>query len=114
MVGCEGPTVQGSHRPSNIPLIRACVHAKLFQLCPTLGDPTNCSPPGSSVHEILQARILEWIAISSFRRSFETRDRILISYVSCIGRLPHPPWSNPSIPTAGTGILFLSWLLSRP
>ena len=33
------------------------------QSCPTLCDPTNCSPPGSSVHGILQARILEWIAI---------------------------------------------------
>ena len=34
------------------------------QLCPTLCDPVDCSPPGSSVHEILQARILEWVAIS--------------------------------------------------
>ena len=34
-------------------------------LCPTLCDPIDCSPPGSSVHEILQARILEWVAISS-------------------------------------------------
>ena len=31
--------------------------------CPTLGDPMNCSPPGSSVHGILQVRILEWVAI---------------------------------------------------
>ena len=35
------------------------------QLCSTLCDPMNCSPPGSSVHEILQARILEWVAIPS-------------------------------------------------
>ena len=35
----------------------ACVCA---QLCPTLGDPTDCSPPGSSIHGILQARTLEW------------------------------------------------------
>ena len=34
------------------------------QSCPTLCDPTNCSPPGSSVHRILQARILEWVATS--------------------------------------------------
>ena len=34
-----------------------------IQLCPTLCDPMNCSPPGSSVHGILQARILEWVAI---------------------------------------------------
>ena len=35
-------------------------------LCPTLCNPLNCSPPGSSVHGIFQARILEWVAISSF------------------------------------------------
>ena len=32
-------------------------------IIPTLGDPTDCSPPGSSVHGILQARVLEWVAI---------------------------------------------------
>ena len=37
--------------------------AKLLQLCLTLCDPMACSPPGSSVHGILQARILEWVAI---------------------------------------------------
>ena len=37
--------------------------------CPTLYDPVHCSPPGSSVHGLLQARILEWVAISSFRGS---------------------------------------------
>ena len=40
-----------------------CVCAKLLQLCPTLCDPMDCSPPGSSVHGILQARILEWVAL---------------------------------------------------
>ena len=38
--------------------------AKLLQLCPALCNPMNYSPPGSSVHRILQARILEWVAIS--------------------------------------------------
>ena len=33
------------------------------QSCPTLFDPMDCSPPGSSVHGVLQARILEWVAI---------------------------------------------------
>ena len=45
------------------------VHAKSFQSCPTVFDPMNCSPPGSSVHEILQARILVWVAISFSRGS---------------------------------------------
>ena len=39
-----------------------CVSAKLLQLCPTLCSPMDCSPPGSSVHGILQARTLEWVA----------------------------------------------------
>ena len=38
--------------------------AKLLQSCPTLCDPTDCSLPGFSVHGILQARTLEWVAIS--------------------------------------------------
>ena len=46
-----------------------CVCVKSLQLCSTLCKPFNYSPPGSSVHGILQARILEWVAISSFRGS---------------------------------------------
>ena len=42
-----------------------CVHAKSLQLCLTLCDPMNCSLPGSSVHGILQARKLEWVAMPS-------------------------------------------------
>jgi len=38
-------------------------------VCLTLGDPVDCGPPGSSVHEIFQARILEWVAISYSRGS---------------------------------------------
>ena len=45
-----------------------CVHAKLLKLCPTLFDPISSSPPGFSVHGILQARILEWVAMPSSRR----------------------------------------------
>ena len=51
------------------------------QLCPTLCDPKDCSPPDSSVHEILQARILEWAAIPFSRGSSRPRDR---AQVSCI------------------------------
>ena len=46
------------------------MYAKLLQSCLTLCDPIDCSPPGSSVHGILQARILEWVAISYCRGSF--------------------------------------------
>ena len=65
---------------------RACVCAVHAQLCPTLWDPMDWSPPGSSVHEIFQARILEWAAISSSRESSWPRDQIRISCVSWIGR----------------------------
>ena len=44
------------------------------QSCPTLCDPMDCSPQGSSVHGILQARILQWVAISFSRASSQPRD----------------------------------------
>ena len=53
--------------------------------CPTLGNSVNYSQPGSSVHGIFQARIMEWAAISYSRGSSETRDRTTVSCVSCIG-----------------------------
>ena len=62
-----------------------CV-ARSLQLCLTLCDPMDCSSPGSSVHGILQARILEWIVISSSRESSQSWDWTPFSYVSCIGR----------------------------
>ena len=42
-----------------------CVGAKSVPLCPTLCNPMDCNPSGSSVHGILQARILEWVAFPS-------------------------------------------------
>ena len=42
----------------------ACMHAKLLQSCPTLCNPKDCSLSGSSVHGILQASVLEWVAIA--------------------------------------------------
>ena len=63
-----------------------CVCARSLQLCLNLCDPMDRSPPGSSVHGILQARILEWVAISFSRGSLGPRDRTHISYVSCTGR----------------------------
>ena len=56
------------------------------QPCPTLCDPMDCSPPGSSVPGIAQARILEWVAISYYRGSSPPRVGIHLSCVSCIGR----------------------------
>ena len=42
---------------------------KVIQSCPTLCDPVDCSLPGSSVHEIFQARVLEWVATAFSRGS---------------------------------------------
>ena len=50
------------------------MRAKLLQSCPTLCNPIDCSPPGSSVHGILQARILERVTISSSRGSSRPED----------------------------------------
>ena len=62
------------------------------QACPTLCNPMDCSPPGSSVHGILQARILEWVATPSTRGSSRPRDQTCISYISCTGRWVLPTY----------------------
>ena len=75
-----------------------CVHAHTYartQSCPTLLDPMDCSPPGSSVHEIFQVRILDWVAVSFSRDSSWPRDRtcpllgrwILYHFATCVGTL---------------------------
>ena len=60
--------------------------AKLLQSCLTLCDPMDCHPPDSSVHGILQARMLEWVPMLSSRGSSQPRDRTQASSVSCICR----------------------------
>ena len=57
--------------------------SEVTQSCPTLRDPMDCSPPGSSIHGIFQARILEWVAIAFSEQIFLTRDQ---TQVSCIDR----------------------------
>ena len=59
---------------------QACaVLGLVAQLCPTFCDPMGCSPPGSFVHGILQAEILEWVAVCYSRRSSRPRDRTQVS-----------------------------------
>ena len=65
--------------------IYACVHAKSLQSCLTL-EHYDYSPPGFSVHGILQARILEWVAVPSARRSSWLREWTSVSCISCFGR----------------------------
>ena len=54
------------------------------QSCPALCDPMDCSPRGSAVHGILQPRILEWVAIPSFRGASQPGDQTPVSYVSAL------------------------------
>ena len=56
--------------------------AKSLQSCPTLCDHTDCSPPGSSVLGILQARILAWVAMLSSRGSSQLRDWTQVSHIT--------------------------------
>ena len=60
--------------------------AKFLESCLTLCNPMDCGPPGFSVHGIFQARILEWVAMPSSRRSPQPRDWTGVSDVSCIGK----------------------------
>ena len=67
------PTPLSMITPSSVVLVA--------QMCLTLCDPMDCSPPGSSVHGILQARVLEWIAIPISRRSSRPGDQTWVSRV---------------------------------
>ena len=85
-------------------LISYCVCAACLvgQSCLTLCDSVDYSPPGFSVHEILQARILEWAAIPFSRGSSPPRDQ---TWVSCIGRQIQTPEINPCI--------YANWYLTK-
>ena len=56
--------------------------SEVTQSCPNLCDPVDYSPPGSSVHGILQARILEWVAISFSRGSSRPKDQTQVSRIA--------------------------------
>ena len=85
--------------------INTCMHAKSLQSCPTLCDPMYCSLPGSSVHGILQARILEWVAISSSGGSSWPRDW---SCYSCVAGGFFIAWTTREAHHTKT-IKILSW-----
>ena len=82
--------------------------SEVAQSCPTLCDPMDSSLPGSSVHGILQARILEWAAVSFSRRSSRHRDRTRVSHTALPdpGMEPgSPTWqADPSRPRDGARV----------
>ena len=75
----------------NLVLFYVYMCALLLQLCLTLCDPMDCSLPGSSVHGILQSRVLEWVAIPFFRGSSQPRDQNRVSLHWQAGSLLAPP-----------------------
>ena len=77
------PALQGDALPSEPPgkllswppwHIHTSVKVLVAQSCPSLCGPLNCSPPGPSVHGILQARTLEWVAISFSKRNYRKKE----------------------------------------
>ena len=76
--------------------------SEVAQSCPTLCHPVDCSQPGSSVHGIFQARILEWVAISFSRRSSWPRDW---TWVSCIVGRHFTIWATREVPNSRAQML---------
>ena len=75
----RSPAFQVDSLPAELPgkslnIIERKKESEVAQLCPTLCDPMDCKLPRSSVHEIFQTRVLEWVAISFSRESSQTRD----------------------------------------
>ena len=68
--------------PSLPACFSSCTQGLVMQSCPTLCSPMDGSPPGSSVHGILQARILEWVVMPSSRGSFQPRDWTCVSCIA--------------------------------
>ena len=82
-IGPRSPHWQmGSTAGSTWAVCCACTQRLWF--CLSLWDPMDCSPPGSSVHGLLQARILEWVAMPSSRESSQPKDQTHVSCISCI------------------------------
>ena len=77
--------------------------AKLLQSCPALCDPMDCSLPGSSVHRLLQVRILEWVAMPSSRGSSQLKDQTMCTTCNL-------HWQAGSLPLAPPGKPMLKWV----
>ena len=109
LVGCCHPQRQLcfslSHCPDVTPynsspvlpavLNASCMHA---QSCLTLCNPMGYSPPGTSIHGVFQARILEWVAIPFSRGSSQSRDQTHVSSIFCIGKQILYHWAIQEVP----------------
>ena len=85
IVSCSGPQLlSGTSASLLFAEALGTQEREVTQSCPTLCEPKDCSLPGSSVHGIFQARVLEWVAISFSRGSSQPRDRTRVSHI--VGR----------------------------
>ena len=87
---CSGETWKQSSRAGS-DMVWSCMCVQSLKSCPACCDPMDCSPPGSSVHGILQAEILEWVAMPSSRGSS-------LESNPCLLHLQH--WLLSSLPLA--------------
>ena len=97
-----------------------CVYAKLLQSCLTLCDPMDCRPPGSSVHGILQTRIMEWVAMPSSRDviiqymfNFIRHYQTFTIFISCtqVMRTPFNSTSSPMFHIVSFSCCSHNWFL---
>ena len=86
----------------------ARVRAQLLQSCPALCNAMDFSLPGSSGHGILQARILEWVAMVSSRGSSQPRDRTHAACISCTARIFFTHWVTWSQSWVFKAVVFIS------
>ena len=85
------------YRRFSLAVYFTCCSVKLLPLCSALCDLMDCSPPGSSVREISQARTLEWVAMSFSRGSYQLRNQTCVSYTCLLY------WQAGSSPLAPPG-----------
>ena len=101
-----------------------CAMCLIAQLCPTLRDPMDCSPPGSSVLGVFQARILEWAAIFFSRGSSQPRDRAPVfgivlpelpgHFMYCLDYGNVSPTPSPVVSTSAGNLLEMKFLRLIP
>ena len=85
-----------------------------YQSCLTLCNPLDCSPQGSSVHGIFQARIVEWVAISFSRESSQPRNQARVTCVSCIASGFFTHWAiREAHSVTGTDLIVRPFTLSK-
>ena len=86
---------------------------KVAQSCPAIYHPTDCRPPGSSVRGILQARIVEWVAISFPEKSSWPRDRTQVSHITSRFFTVWATWGTLFIKITGRFCCTNSWISSQ-